>query len=350
MWICKNCNQVNQGDGETTCSTCNTGRDVVVDAKGKARSWSCMSCGKINSVKIMKCPVCNASRFSREAGQTAYVASDPPGTAEILRTATLDAIERLGRRNLIYGMLGLCFATLGVFFWMNRHPSEIAVKAGFETTELPRINAAFVGNRIDNTESTQSAPARDLKVVSAMIQRLALDCRERMPSTVLLEKTRENNGPEDFKSDLFKLAGAVDRYLDDKTGPFGDGYSLKSIKVTRSQKSRTDDGTPICTIEYDATLTALGDVMVYRPQYLEGQEYTPLAENNTVNLDNFDRFYKAYLDRDADGSHAAAAEFNRKRGNRIYSKGESHVITGKMIFIRTDSGWKRSGSAEGPAG
>ena len=90
--------------------------------------------------------------------------------------------------------------------------------------------------------------------------------------------------------------------------------------MTRCQKGKADDGTGLCTIDYEATLTALGDVMVYRPRYLEGQEFAPLTENNSINLENIDKFYKAYLDRNSEKSLASAAEFNQKRGTRITPK------------------------------
>ncbi len=350
MWVCKNCNEVNQDDSLASCGVCSIDREIVLNAKDRAKSWSCMSCGKINSIKIMKCPVCNSARFKNGAARAESRTPAWEETADRIREATLDLLDRVGRGKLAFGLLALLLVVTGGYAWLNRTPSDKAVKANFEATELARINAAFVGSRIDNLDAMQNGPADDMKVVSAMVQRLALDCRERMPSAVLLDKTRENNGPEDFKKDLLKLAGAVDRYVNDKMGPFGDGYSLKNVKVTRSQKGKTDDGTIICTVDYDATLTALGDVMVYLPQYLDGQEFAPLTENNAINLDNFDRFYKAYLDRNTDKSIAAAVEFNKKRGNRILSRGESQVVRGKMVFIKTGAGWQGPAGAARPAG
>ncbi len=160
-----------------------------------------------------------------------------------------------------------------------------------------------------------------------------------MPSAVYFEKARQNMGPEDFKNDLVRLAGAVDRYTGNKIGPVGAGYALKGIQVL-NRRNRQEGASKLCAVEYEATLSAVGDVMISRPPYLEGQEFTPLVENNQVNWDNFDRFYKAYLERDTAKVRAVAATFNGARQKKLYSKGESQVVKGSMTFEKTENGWK----------
>jgi DNA-directed RNA polymerase subunit RPC12/RpoP len=341
MWVCRNCNEVNDDDGLAACKACSIDRNVVIATKGADAGWICMSCGKKNGIRLARCPVCNTRRFVEGVdGEATDPAPEPD-------RRVAEAVERVARRIVEMPVRGkaLCagaILALVLLAWLaasSRSPSDGAARLNFETTELTRINSSFICRSADNVEAVLSEVRPGMTAVADMRARLAQDCGNALPSAVCLEKAREGNGPEYFKRNLVQLAGAVDGYLAAKIGPTGDGYSLKRFRVTDRRKDGAG-GSATWTLEYEATLVALGDVTLYRPPYIEGQEFAPLAESDAVNWANVDRFYKAYLDRDGDRVKAVAAEFNRNRAVRICAKGGTQVLTGKMTFEKTDEGWK----------
>jgi hypothetical protein len=319
---------MNPDDRPTTCRVCGTDRNVVPDAGRSGAGWICMSCGKRVGVKHQKCPVCNAPRYSEMIDREE---SPPP-----------DRFDRSALGKLAGGAFVACLLLAAVMIWLNRGPSEETVKVQFEKTELARINSGFVGGSIDNLVATRDGSPGGLAELDAMLQRMTADCGDRLPSAVLQDQVRQGFNPERFKSDLVKLGRAVDRYLGGRIGPFGRGYALKGIRVIESRKSESGENR-ICTVEYEATLKALGDVSIYRPPYLAGQEHTPLVENGSIDWDRFDRFYQAYKGRNSSEALAAAAEFDRNRESKVCSAGGTQLVRGKMTFVKTDYGWIGTG-------
>lgn len=335
MWVCKTCNEVNEDDRQATCRACNTDRNVVANPKN---GWQCMKCGKRHSVRLSKCPICHTPRFMEYPSGGRQGSRPSSGFSE---TASAFASTLSGLSNgwkAAGGLVLLGLLAIAAAVWMHRYPSEAAVKRAFETTELARINAGFLGRSLDNSADASSGALQDRKTVSEMLQRLDADCKGVAPSAVLLEKTRLNVSPDYFMNDLAKLSNAVDAYLSNKIGPFGDGYSLKGLKQTGRRIDRSG-GVTLCTIDYEATLVASSDVMIYRPPYLAGQEQTPLASNGAIDWPNYDRFYIAYKEQDSAAMRRAAAEFDARRGQRACAKGETQIVRGTLVLEKSKDGW-----------
>lgn len=339
MWVCRNCNEVNTSDDRIHCAVCDADRNVVVEAKRPESGWSCSSCGKRNPIKLRICPVCNAPRYTGEIDRATLEARPPARRTESVARGLAGRIEAIGLPKLAGGILAACLLVSAGLLALGRGPSEDAVRRHFEATELARINAEFTGRTLDGPDKAQEAALSELEAVSAMLGRLAQDCGERMPSAVFLDQARGDVNPELFKKELVKLALAVERYANGRIGPIGAGYSLQGIRVLRTAKSRSG-GVRFSTVEYEASLAAQDDVVSYRPPYLAGQEHLPLLRNGEVDWGNYDRFYKAWLERNSAGTLAAAAEFDRNRGTLEHARGGIRIVKGSMTFVKTNDGWE----------
>jgi hypothetical protein len=341
MWICNNCDEVNQDDAADRCRTCNIDRNVIIDAKNQRNAWVCGSCGKKHVAKVAKCPICNTPRFVEETGRRREDVVRPPSAAEALAARLTDLLAGGGALKALAAVALL--AVVGAGAWIaverNRFPSSDDVKAGFVQTELARINGEFVADRPDAVEAAGRESAAELAAIHEMLGRLAADCGEEPPGAARMRKTRENIAPQQFENSLVKLAGAIDRYVAGRIGPIGNGYELKSIHVTGKRLERSG-GETVCTVDYEAVMTARADVKFQRPLYLDGQDNLPLVQNDAIDWANYDRFYKSWLERNTERGRAAAAAFNRERSVRICAKGDTQSVAGKLTFEKTSGGWK----------
>lgn len=339
MWVCRNCNEVNTSDDRVLCAVCDADRNVVVEAKRPESGWSCSSCGKRNPIRLRTCPVCNAPRYTGEVDRSALDARPSARRSESFLQLVAGRIETIGLPKIVGGLLAACILLSGGLLALTRGPSEDAARRHFEASELARINSEFAGRTLEGPDKAQEAALAELEALSDMLRRLEQDCGKRMPGAVFLDQARGDVNPELFKKALIKLGRAVEHYADGRIGPIGAGYSLRDIRVLRSVQSRSG-GVRRRTVEYEAALVALDDVMSYRPPYLAGQEHLPLVRNGDVDWGNFDRFYNAWLERDSPGTRAAAAEFDRNRGIREFSRGGIRLVRGSMTFVKTGDGWE----------
>lgn len=341
MWVCRNCDGVNDDDGQAACRTCGIDRKIVLDARSRDAAWICMSCGKKNPVRQTKCPICSTDRFLKGVDPSA----GDPGAGAGLRAVGAPRRSPPGRSGLPFrkialgGFLLLLAAGVAVLVAAGRYPSENEIRARFEATELSRINAGFIGTGADALAAAEASHQPEWDALSDMRKRMASDCGDAAPGAAYMEMVRTNTGSEYFKGNLVKLARAVDIYRNTRVGPAGKGYSLGRFRVVSRKRDRSGVKT-VGTVEYEATLTALGDVTIYRPPYLVGEEHAPLADGDTIHWERFDRFHKAYLERGTEEARAAAARVDGKRAFTICPEGGSQVVTGTMRFEKTGDGWR----------
>lgn len=344
MWVCRNCNEVNTSDDRVLCAICDADRNVVVEVKRPESGWACSSCGKRNPIRLRTCPVCNAPRYTGEVDRSSLDARPPARRSESVVRHIAGLIEGIGFPKIAGVFLVACLLLAAGLFALTRGPSEEAIRRHFEATELARINSEFAGRTLDGPDKAQEGALKEQEALSGMLRRLEQDCGNRMPSAVFLDQARGDVNPELFRKELVKLALAVERYANGRVGPIGAGYSLQGIRVLRTAKSRSG-AARLHTVEYEATLAAQDDVVSYRPPYLAGQEHLPLVRNGDIDWGNYDRFYKAWLERNSAGTLAAAAEYDRNRGTREYARGGIRIVKGSMTFVKTNDGWEPAAAA-----
>jgi hypothetical protein len=211
----------------------------------------------------------------------------------------------------------------------SNKPSTNSIKKAFESTVLKNINSTMLDNNYNNY-SVIAKPfveglcdyffngvvARELRLLDWNFPRL-------------LSETRKNEIIREEAAFIISVNTISNAYLNTKIGPFGQGYKIKTFNVKNGQKQLSNKGVEIYVTEYEATLEALSDIENYSLPDVPGIKLDiTYTATNLPRLNEFDKAFKKpeppYVPREI----------------HVLPKGGEYKNSGKLIFEKTDNGWR----------